>query len=236
MTSTRLVLLSKALIFLSAFLLFAIQPMVAKFILPLFGGTYSVWTMSVFFFTTMLLFGYVYASLIISWPKRVSQVVHTGLIAFAALALLLTVRHGGVPLFSGVGEPQLVYPALEVVGILISLIGLATLVLASTSVIVQRMYSNLTGEEPYPLYSLSNAGSLLGLLSYPFLIELWLPLSSQAIFWSGLFSLLVIGLLIMVWQVNPAGITTVHHSESGRPSILWNISKNFPLHHRPTVV
>lgn len=203
-----LVKVTKVVIFLSAFLLFSIQPLVAKFILPHFGGTYTVWTMVVFFFTTMLLFGYVYASLLITWPRVWARGIHTSIIVLAITVIGISWARNGVPVLNESLVGVFASPALSVVGLLLGMIGLSTLVLASTSVVAQRLYSDLTRREPYPLYSLSNLGSLLGLLTYPFLFELWLPVSTQAIAWSLGFLTLSALLLLLLWRV-PASVPQV---------------------------
>lgn len=201
MNAQMLEWLTRIVIFLSAFLLFSIQPLITKFILPGFGGTYSVWTMVIFFFTTSLLLGYVYASIVISWPHLFAKVVHSGIVFAAAVSVVASWLAVGTPIIGNSIESANYEPAIAVLLTLLSLVGLPTLVLASNSVVVQSVYTNLTGNEPYPLYALSNAGSLAGLLTYPFLVELWFPLSLQIVAWSVLFLLLIFLLLILIHSV-----------------------------------
>src|SRR5215467_1669971 len=173
-----------AAIFSAAFLLFFVELLLGKLILPRFGGTPAVWTSCLLVFQVLLLAGYAAAHGLASRALTASQ----GKIMLAALggSLLLLAFLGKVwptpitPGFSfSAGNVQ--RPALAIIEFLGAAIGVPFLLLSTTSPLLQIWWNRIfLGESPYRLYALSNAGSLLGLLSYPFLIEPALRLSVQA--------------------------------------------------------
>ena len=166
-------------IFLNAFLLFAVQPLIGKFILPWFGGVAAVWTVCLLFFQVALLLGYYYAHVLVRcFRPRLQGRIHAALLA--ASLLLLPILPRGVWKPAG-GED----PALHILLLLSCTIGLPYLLLSSTSPLLQAWYVQArAGQAPYRLYALSNAGSLLALLSYPLLIEPRLSISHQGAGWS----------------------------------------------------
>ena len=153
-------------IFVSAFLLFQIQPLIGKFILPWFGSSPAVWTVAMLFFQVALLGGYAYAHGIASrLPGRVQAAVHAGLLLAALLLLPITPAETWKP--AG-GES----PTLHILLLLAASIGAPFLLLASTSPLLQQWAARTRPDRsPYRLYAVSNAGSLLALLTYPFLVE-----------------------------------------------------------------
>lgn len=184
-------------IFTSAALVFMVQPMVAKLMLPLLGGSPSVWNTSMAFFQTALLAGYAYAhGLQRIGPLRIQGLVHVGVLALAALVLPLSVT--GL-----LGEPSSSHPNLWLVGVLTLSIGAPFAVLSATAPLVQawhaRVFHAETGKEPYVLYAASNLGSLISLLAYPVLVEPLTTLHDQRLGWSlgyGAF-VLIIGVLAL---------------------------------------
>jgi hypothetical protein len=183
-------------IFLGAFLLFQVQPMIGKYILPWFGGTPAVWTTCMLFFQMLLLAGYGYAHFL---DSRLSPRRQAGL----HLALLLV--SVGVLIWQAVGWPAPILPGEDfkptgsdhpVARILVMLslgVGLPFLLLSATSPLLQAwVRTSLAGKSPYRLYGLSNAGSLLALLSYPVLVEPWLPIGAQAWVWAAIYGTFVI--------------------------------------------
>jgi hypothetical protein len=166
-------------VFLSAFLLFQVQPIIGKYILPWFGSTPGVWATALLFFQLMLLGGYAYAHFIASrltWRRQ--AVVHAALLALAVIALPITPADTWKPTTADA-------PALRILLILMASVGAPYLLLASTAPLIQRWFAVLhPGRSPYRLYALSNAGSLLALLSYPFLVEPYVRLQSQTLYWS----------------------------------------------------
>jgi predicted membrane-bound spermidine synthase len=167
-------------IFLSAFLLFQVQPLIGKFILPWFGGSPGVWTACMLFFQVVLLAGYSYAHLISSkLSGRGQMICHVTLLA-ASLAFLPIAPSADWK--SSGGEDA---PIAQILALLVATIGLPYFLLSSTGPLLQEGFRRETGRTPYRLYSLSNVGSLLALLSYPFVFEPQLTLRTQIIGWSA---------------------------------------------------
>lgn len=183
-------------IFTGAFLLFQVQPLIGKYILPWFGGSPGVWTACLLFFQTLLLGGYAYAHLLTSRLRPSRQaVVHVALLVLALAFLPVVPSEGWKP---GVAEN----PTWRILLLLGATLGLPYFILSSTGPLLQRWFSEThAGASPYRLYALSNAGSLLALLSYPFLFEPVLSRQTQAWAWSGglVFFVAVCGLC--AWQV-----------------------------------
>jgi MFS family permease len=184
-------------IFLSSFLLFQIQPMIGKFILPWFGGTPAVWSTVMLFFQVLLTGGYAYAYWLIERLETKWQViVHVSLITFAFLLLILLSIPWDSPVTPGSSwKPQNVStPISDIFRLLVIAVGLPYFILAANGPLMQAWFSRLFPERSYArLYALSNLGSLLGLLAYPVLIEPWLPLRWQG--WAWALGFVVFGLI-----------------------------------------
>lgn len=188
-------------IFLGAFLLFQVQPIVAKAILPRYGGAPAVWTTCMLFFQVLLLGGYAYAHATASFLKPRAQGIVHGLLLIAALATL--------PIYpkpnelAGAAEA----PLLEILGLLFRAVAAPYFLLASTSPLLQNWSASAGGGSPYRLYALSNVGSMLALLSYPIAVEPWLTTRQQATIWSfafGAFALLSALSVRLAWKAAPA--------------------------------
>src|SRR2546423_13336682 len=165
-------------IFAGAFLLFQVQPLIGKFVLPWFGGGPGVWSTCMLFFQTVLLAGYAYAHFtVLRLTPRVHFFLHTALLAGAILFLPI------IP--SGAWKPgPEANPVLWITGLLTLTLWLPCLLLASTGPLVQRWFANnYPAASPYRLYALSNAGSLLALISYPFVFEPHFSRKAQATIW-----------------------------------------------------
>ena len=171
--------------FIGSFLLFQIQPIMGKRLLPLFGGSAGVWSASMLFFQLFLLAGYIYAHLVAKLAPRQQKYVHQymllislicGVAMLSRLDLAL-VLHGG----KGTGSSFL--SAYQVLRALFVSIGLPYMLIASGSPLLQAWYYRTVIGSPYPLYAVSNAASLLALLSYPFIVEPFLSLRMQARIW-----------------------------------------------------
>ncbi|MBL8510443.1 MAG: hypothetical protein JNM52_02250, partial [Betaproteobacteria bacterium] len=176
-------------IFVSAFLLFLIQPIIAKQILPWFGGTAAVWTTCLVFFQFTLLAGYFYSHWLTHRLKAKQQVlVHLSLVA-ATLVLLPIIPDAT---WKPQGDES---PSLRILLLLAATIGLPYFLLSTTSPLIQAWFARrYPGVSPYRLFALSNTASMLALLGYPFLLEPWISTRSQAVSWSvgfGLFALLI---------------------------------------------
>lgn len=169
---------------LGAGLLFLLEPMIAKMLLPMLGGTPAVWNSCMVFFQAMLLAGYLYAHAGARWlSRRVQIVVH------AALLLLPVCLVGLLPLHlpSAWLPPAQSSPVFWIFAVLLVSVGLPFFVLSSTAPILQRWFGvsgHSAGSDPYFLYAASNAGSLTGLLAYPLLLEPMLGLADQSRLWS----------------------------------------------------
>jgi len=183
-------------IFLSAFLLFQIQPLIGKYILPWFGGGPGVWTTCLLFFQSVLLGGYAYAHLISTRLKPKQQ-------AWLHLTLLV-VSLAWLPVIPGeMWKPASgAEPVMRILLLLSACLGMPYLVLSATGPLLQRWFSLIyPGMPPYRLYSLSNAGSLLALVSYPFAIEPFLTRSAQGLAWSGGLVAFVVVCGACAWRV-----------------------------------
>ncbi len=177
-------------IFLSAFLLFQVQPMIGKMILPWFGGTAAVWATCLLFFQAALLAGYGYSHGIVKrLSPRKQWILHSSVLTACLLALPIIPNAAWKPL-----TPDA--PALHILGLLAVTIGLPYFALSTTGPLIQAWYVQANpGKVPYRLFALSNLGSMLALLSYPPLVEPNLTLRDQAVVWSlafGLFAVLCI--------------------------------------------
>lgn len=169
-------------IFLSALLLFQIQPVIAKYILPWFGGTPAVWTTCMLFFQVTLLIGYAYAHLSIRLLSPRRQALLHGLLLLGCLALLPVIPAEAWKPAAGSSESWGILALLAVT------IGGPYWVLSANTPLLQAWFSReKPGASPYRLFALSNAGSLLALVSYPFLVEPGLSLRMQVYVWSGTF-------------------------------------------------
>ena len=191
-------------IFLSAFLLFLIQPMMAKMILPMLGGTPAVWNTCMLFYQAALLGGYGYVHLLSSRATpRHQLVIHLVLLAVPLLMLPIGLPAGWTP-------PDQTNPVLWLLLLLVVAIGLPFFVLSTTAPLLQKWFSWMdhpSAADPYFLYAASNAGSMLALLGYPLFIEPWFPLRglqhiTQTTLWSVGYSLLVALIVACAWFVS----------------------------------
>ncbi len=208
-----------------AVLVFQIQPIAGKYLLPYFGGGASVWTTCMFFFQTMLLAGYGYAHVLTVHVRQRHQPALHALLLLASLPLLpLSFLIDGTALATA-------NPGMLIWTVLLVSIGFPFVMLASTAPLVQR-WSSLTRPDhsPYRLYALSNAGALLALVSYPFLIEPRISLDGQTMVWSigyGLFVLVTAGVCGHVWS-RRTGVAQAVHNEAA-PDVAADGSNRWTL-------
>jgi hypothetical protein len=197
-TDVRALLLPASIVFLGAFLLFQIQPLIAKMILPWFGGSAAVWTTCVLFFQLGLFLGYVYAHWLTerhepAWQAR----IHATLLAASLLALPVIPGDYWKPL----GQEE---PVTRILGLLAVTVGLPYFLLASTSPLVQSwMARRGMTSLPYRFYALSNLASLSALLLYPVLLEPLVPTRMQTAAWSVAFVVYAAGMALFAFRRPP---------------------------------
>ena len=202
----RTYILYAVTIFLSAFLLFQIQPIAGKLLLPWFGGSSSVWATSMLFFTSILFLGYLYAFLLTRESVRTQVRVHLSVTAFGALAASISLLAWGsiYPSLEWTIASALA-PAAKTLLALISGIGIPYFLLSTTAPLLQYWYGISAQKEVYKLYAISNAGSLLALASYPFVVEPFARLGEQEIVWMTLFLLFVLLIAVVSLRIRKEG-------------------------------
>src|SRR5216117_3585554 len=188
--------------FASAFLIFLVQPLVAKRILPWFGGVPAVWLLCLAFYQTTLFAGYAYAYLLIARANSTAQLcIHAAVVAAAALSL--PVLPGDVWKPEGTGDPSA-----QILAMLLANVALPFLALAATGPLVAVWFARrFPARSPYPLYAVSNLGSLVALLAYPFVLEPRLPVSATGRLWSFAFAatgVAVISCAALAWRTRGA--------------------------------
>ena len=211
-----------ATIFLSAFLLFLVQPIIAKLILPWFGGSAAVWITCLLFFQVALLVGYLYAHYLVRrLPPRLQSPLHLAVLGASLLVLPILPRGSWRP--SG---PE--HPAWHILLLLAATIGLPYLALSSTSPLLQAWYAQSGGEPerlPYRLFALSNGGSMLALLGYPTLVEPFFLRRHQAIGWSMAYAGVCLLCALVALRRRPEVATSIHPALVPEPGwttqLLW---------------
>src|ERR1700744_820581 len=225
MPSNRVsVIVAGATMTLSGFLLFQGQPMMARYILPWFGGSATTWTVCLLFFQVALLLGYAYAYLFTKpFQLRTQIVVHLVIVTVSLATLPITPSEAFKPENSDL-------PTQKILLLLIVSVGLPYVVLSTTTPLVQKWLASIGSETPSRLFALSNLGSLLGLLTYPVVVDLYLPTNSQTWWWSAgyvayvamlaVFAALV--LLLPKPAVVPAAVEDSGFAEDRiRPGEIW---------------
>lgn len=212
-------------IFFGAFLLFSVQPMMGKFVLPWFGGGTAVWSTCMLFFQIVLLAGYAYAH----WSARhlrprTQALTHLALIGIALCFLPVIPNVRWQPAASA-------DPTLSILWLLAATVGLPYFILSATGPLMQHWFSLARpGVSPYRLFALSNAGSLLALASYPFLLEPLFARKTQALIWSfgmGFFAVSAATCAAMLWRAHPAPAANAASPPADEPSpsfgtkLLW---------------
>lgn len=174
-----------AAIFTSAFLLFWVQPLFGKMLLPMLGGSPSVWLTAMVFYQAVLLGGYLYAHLLGKVRSRMLQVsVHAALLLGSLAFMPLGIPTGWQPAPEGI-------PAADMLWVMAVSIGWPLLVLSASSPLLQSWFAGSSKADPYPLYAASNAGSMLSLLLFPVCFEVLLPVATQANGWAIGFVVLI---------------------------------------------
>jgi|SRR4051812_9666540 SAM-dependent methyltransferase len=199
-----------ATIFLSSFLLFLVQPLIARLILPWFGGSAAVWTTCMLFFQLLLLAGYAYAHGLGKLSGRRQPTVHIALLIAALAALpIMPAEH-----WKPTGGEQ---PVVRILLLLGATVGLPYFLLASTSPLIQAWFSRARpSENPYRLFALSNLASLIALLGYPFVVEPWLTAGGQVNVWSWLFATFAVLCAFVAWRT-PQAVVHEASAEAALP-------------------
>src|SRR5436189_2168060 len=219
----RLVLIVyTAAIFVSALLLFSVQPLFTKMVLPRLGGSPAVWSVAMVFFQSLLLGGYAYAHFLMQLRNRAIPVaIHLVLLAVAMLTLPLAIS-------SGWGDPPTSGYALWLLGLFAVSIGLPFFALAANNPLLQAWFvrtGHPNGPDPYFLYASSNIGSFLALLSYPVLLEPMFTLRTQNLIWTGGYGLLIVliaacGSLLLRSPANAAALN-MPDNDVNAPAPSW---------------
>jgi hypothetical protein len=209
-----------AAIFTSALLLFSVQPLFTKMVLPRLGGSPAVWSVAMVFFQSLLLGGYAYAHYLMQVRGRIVPVaVHLVLLIIALLTLPLSIANGW-------GEPPTSGYAFWLLGLFAVSIGLPFFALAANNPLLQAWFvrtGHPNGSDPYFLYASSNIGSFLALLSYPVLLEPMFTLRTQNLIWTGLYGLLILliagcGVLLLR---SPANVVVEQGDDTDAPAPPW---------------
>lgn len=211
-----------AAIFLSAFLLFQVQPMIARYVLPWFGGGPAVWTNCMLFFQAALLAGYGYAHWLASrGSTRVQATVHIALLA-ASLLFLPIGPHGNLWKPASSSDPSG-----RILLLLVATVGGPYFMLSATGPLLQHWFSlSRPGESPWRLYALSNFGSFLAMLSYPFVVEPLLRLRTQVWIWSVLYVAFAALCGWTAWRLRPdapVAAMAEPEAEDDPPPTLWDV-------------
>jgi hypothetical protein len=190
-------LLFTAGVLLSAALLFVVQPMFARIVLPRLGGTPATWTTCLLFFQVALLGGYLYVHLTAArLAPRTQVAVHVALLVAIVVAAPLSAPPATPP------DPEA--PVRWLLATLAAGVGLPFVAVSATAPLLQRWYAQTSGRDPYFLYAASNLGSLVGLLGYPLVVEPWLTLAAQRAVWSA-------GFVVLAMVIAGCGATAWRH-------------------------
>src|SRR5829696_1594799 len=210
-------------IFVSSALLFSIQPMIAKMLLPLLGGTPAVWNTCMLFFQAVLLCGYAYALLVSRWPLKRQLIAQLALLCLAFISLPI-----GLSSYWTNSVPPTGNPSLWLLMCLAASVGLPFFIVSSNSPLLQKWFSRTSTEsarDPYFLYSASNAGSLIALLAYPALMEPFFTLRAQGRLWTAVYAVLVLLIAlhtVRLWQSRASSTETakiVSETDESQPSL-----------------
>ncbi|HEY2963807.1 MAG TPA: fused MFS/spermidine synthase [Pyrinomonadaceae bacterium] len=226
MKTSRATLLFGVTIFVSSALLFSIQPLIAKMLLPLLGGTPAVWNTCMLFFQAALLGGYAYALLVSRWPLRRQLIAQLALLCLAFISLPIGLSASWVNSVPASGDPSL-----WLLTCLAATVGLPFFIISSNSPLLQKWFSRTatdSARDPYFLYAASNAGSLLSLLAYPVLLEPFFTLRTQSRIWTIVYAAMV--LLIGVHALLLYRSRNV--SENAAPEVIVEDKPKLTLRHR----
>lgn len=210
-------------IFISSGLLFSIQPMIAKMLLPLLGGTPAVWNTCMLFFQAVLLCGYAYALLVSRWPLRRQLVAQLIILCLAFVSLPI-----GLSSYWARTVPPSGDPSFWLLLCLAASVGLPFFIVSSNSPLLQKWFSRTATEsarDPYFLYSASNAGSLLALLAYPAVLEPFFTLRMQGRLWTVAYVLLVLMIAlnaVLLWRSRESNLVEIKVGQTQETTPSWS--------------
>lgn len=184
-------------IFVGSFLLFLVQPLVARLALPRLGGAPAVWNTAMLFYQAVLLLGYLYAHALTRLAPRTQATVHLLLLVAAAFMLPIGLADVAPPVTSN--------PAFWLLGLFAASIGPLFFAVSAQAPLMQAWFARDDGQDPYFLYAASNAGSLLALLAYPFVVEPLMTLGVQSLLWSAGYLLLILLVGACAWRMRRGG-------------------------------
>jgi hypothetical protein len=214
LSQSPLTLLFALTLFVSAALLFSVEPMVAKVLLPLLGGTPAVWNTCIVFFQAVLLVGYGYAVIATRWRFKYQLAAQILLLALAFVSLPIGLTDSWLNSVPPTGNPSL-----WLLTCLAAIVGLPFFILSSNGPLLQKWFADSgdkSAADPYFLYSASNAGSLIALLAYPAVLEPHLALRSQSRLWTAVYALLLLLVALCglaLWQLRRRNANEGKNSE-----------------------
>ncbi|MCY7339142.1 MAG: hypothetical protein LH465_04210, partial [Sphingomonas bacterium] len=194
-----------------SFLLFLIQPMIARMALPRLGGAPAVWNSAMLVYQALLLGGYAYAHWLGRFAPRRQALIHLALFAVAAAMLPIGLIAANPP----PGANSFVW----VPWLLLMSIGPLFLVVAAQAPLMQRWFAISGGGDPYPLYAASNLGSFSGLIAYPLLVEPFVPVAEQSLGWSAAYGALVLLVAWCAWRLPNAAAATIYPVADDAPPV-----------------
>ncbi len=220
-SNRTLAVLYAAAAFVSATLVFSAQPMLARMLLPLFGGSPAVWNTCMLFFQTELLLGYGYSHLLTSYvPLQKQKIIHVAMLATAGVVLPFHVSTDSFTASSA-------HPIASLISLLVLVAGLPFFAVSTNAPLLQSWFGHSrhpSAKEPYFLYAVSNVGSMAVLLAYPTVLEPLLGLSRQRLVWAGIYGLLVIlmtGCAVLTWRDTKAALTTAPDEVAAIRKLNW---------------
>ncbi len=204
-------------IFISAFLLFQVQPVLAKYILPWYGGSATVWSVCMLFFQAGLLIGYAYSHLVTKYFTLQKQgVIHIVLLVISLISIPITPSDSFT-------QNLPISPVAGILWILTLSVGFPYVMISSTGPLLQYWFSHAeSNKSPYRLYALSNLGSLIGLLSYPFIIEPSFGLKTQTVIWSVCYALFIVLCGTIAFSIRKEKITITSNTKEKNVTVSFN--------------
>ena len=196
-------------IFLSSFLLFQVQPITGKYLLPMFGGSSAVWNICLLFFQCLLICGYLYAHMLSRLKLKFQMFGHLLLLVSVLMLMFFLSYFQGTPIMaeSVLDLSPSGSPVIQILVVLTASVGLPFFLLSSTTMLIQSWFSRMnTRKSPYSFYAISNTASLIALLSYPLFFERVLSLNKQAMLWFVIFIGFTLSITWTIFKINQIGI------------------------------